>query len=131
MIEIGYGLCRGPEWQSGKWPIVKGSISAQDCANACAAKKGCTAFDLSKKAGKKFNCHLYGNKTNRALVVAGVQDADSIVDFEPRVHAYLNFSHSHHSSALICKLFLDFFYPTFFWNPYIHLDFAVNFMCQK
>ena len=60
MIEIGYGLCRGPEWQSGKWPIVKGSISAQDCANACAAKKGCTAFDLSNKVGKKFNCHLYG-----------------------------------------------------------------------
>ena len=60
MIEIGYGLCRGPEWQSGKWPIVKGSISAQDCANACAAKKGCTAFDLSNKVKKKFNCHLYG-----------------------------------------------------------------------
>ena len=62
MIEIGSGLCRGPEWQSGKWPIVKGSISAQDCANSCATKKGCTAFDLSEKEGSKFSCFLYGHK---------------------------------------------------------------------
>ena len=62
MIEIGSGLCRGPDWQSGNWPVVKGSISAQECANACAAKKGCTAFDLSSKVGSKFNCFLYGHK---------------------------------------------------------------------
>ena len=62
MIEIGYGLCRGPKWQSEKWPIVKGQIKAQDCANSCAAKKGCTAFDLSEKVGNKFTCFLYGHK---------------------------------------------------------------------
>ena len=62
MIEIGSGLCRGPEWQSEKWPIVKGQIKAQDCANSCAAKKGCTAFDLSEKVGNKFTCFLYGHK---------------------------------------------------------------------
>ena len=62
MIEIGYGLCRGPKWQSDKWPIVKGQTKAQDCANSCAAKKGCTAFDLSEKVGNKFTCFLYGHK---------------------------------------------------------------------
>lgn len=62
MIEIGYGLCRGPKWQSENWPIVKGQIKAQDCANSCAAKKGCTAFDLSEKVGNKFTCFLYGHK---------------------------------------------------------------------
>ena len=71
MIEIGPGLCRGPGWQDGKWPLDKGSMSAQECANACAKKKGCTAFDLSSKssavsgagsAAGKFACFLYGHK---------------------------------------------------------------------
>ena len=61
MIEIGPGLCRGSGWQGGKWPVDKGVRSAQECADACASKKGCTAFDLSPK-GNKFGCFLYGHK---------------------------------------------------------------------
>ena len=62
MIEIGSGLCRGPGWQHGKWPVDKGSLSAQECADACAKKKGCTAFDLSSKKANKFKCFLHGHK---------------------------------------------------------------------
>ena len=62
MIEIGPGMCRGADWQAGKWPVDKGSMTAQECADACAKKKGCTAFDLSGKKGQKFTCFLYGHK---------------------------------------------------------------------
>lgn len=63
MIEIGPGMCRGQAWQQGKWPVDKGTLTAQECADACAKKKGCTAFDLSNgKGGKKFACFLYGHK---------------------------------------------------------------------
>jgi hypothetical protein len=46
---LGTGMCRGFGWTGGKWPIGKGEISVHECANACAAKAGCTAFDLSKQ----------------------------------------------------------------------------------
>ena len=62
MIEIGKGQCRGKSWTFGRWPIDKGQVSAQECADACARKKGCTAFDLSNKLGKKFSCFLYGHQ---------------------------------------------------------------------
>ena len=62
MIEIGKGQCRGKSWTFGRWPIDKGQVSAQECADACARKKGCTAFDLSNKSGKKFSCFLYGHQ---------------------------------------------------------------------
>lgn len=63
MVEIGKGgLCRGPGWTSGQWPLSKGHTTAQECANFCARKKGCTAFDLSEKKGKKFACFLYGHR---------------------------------------------------------------------
>ena len=44
---LGEGMCRGEGWQRGRWPIGRGERSLQECANACAAKAGCTAFDLS------------------------------------------------------------------------------------
>ena len=44
---IGKGLCRGAKWQSEKWPVDKGTKKRQVCANACRARKGCVAFDLS------------------------------------------------------------------------------------
>ena len=62
MIEIGKGQCRGQDWSSKKWPVDKGHTTAQECADACARKKGCTAFDLSNKSGKKFACFLYGHQ---------------------------------------------------------------------
>ena len=61
MIEIGKGLCRGQSWTSQKWPVDKGHLTAQECADSCARKKGCTAFDLSNKKGKTFACFLYGH----------------------------------------------------------------------
>ena len=62
MIEIGPGMCRGKGWQDGKWPLDLNYQTAQDCADACAKKKGCTAFDLSAKKGKTYDCHLYRHK---------------------------------------------------------------------
>ena len=62
MVEIGKGMCRGQGWSSGKWPIEKGHLIPQECADACAKRKGCTAFDLTDKSGKKFACFLYGHK---------------------------------------------------------------------
>ncbi len=58
-------MCRGEHWQKGRWPIGKGEISLQQCANACAAKAGCTAFDMSHQYGDKDHedeCLLYGHK---------------------------------------------------------------------
>ena len=60
---LGTGLCRGQDWQgvSSSWPKVKGRKSLQDCANSCAGKSGCTAFDVSQPEKKKFECVLYGH----------------------------------------------------------------------
>merc|ERR1712106_316041 len=63
MALLGKGRCRGPGWTFKKWPVVKGLLSARQCAEACARKKGCTAFDLSDlQADKTFDCALYGHK---------------------------------------------------------------------
>ena len=62
---LGVGMCRGEGWQRGRWPIGRGERSLQECANACAAKAGCTAFDLSHQYGEKDHedeCLLYGHK---------------------------------------------------------------------
>ena len=50
---IGKGLCRGPNWQAGKWPVDKGTKTRQICANSCRNRKGCVAFDLSPPADKE------------------------------------------------------------------------------
>jgi len=64
MALLGKGRCRGPGWTFKKWPVLKGFQSARQCAEACAKKKGCTAFDLSdlKEEDKTFDCVLYGHK---------------------------------------------------------------------
>merc|ERR1712106_852530 len=63
MAVLGKGRCRGPRWTYKKWPVVKGLLSARQCAEACARKKGCTSFDLSDlQADKTFDCALYGHK---------------------------------------------------------------------
>ena len=63
MAHLGKGMCRGNGWTFKKWPAVKGFLSAQGCADACARKKGCTAFDLSEQQpDKTFDCTLYGHR---------------------------------------------------------------------
>jgi len=63
MAHLGKGSCRGAGWTFKKWPVIKGFLSAQGCADACARKKGCTAFDLSEKQPDlTFDCTLYGHK---------------------------------------------------------------------
>ena len=60
---LGSGQCRGKDWQgvSKSWPKTKGRKTLQDCANSCAGKDGCTAFDISQPEKKKFECVLYGH----------------------------------------------------------------------
>ena len=61
-LQLGAGFCRGPKWTFQKWPIPKGRLTLQDCAEECAKKKGCTAFDISEQQKDKFHCLLYGHK---------------------------------------------------------------------
>jgi len=63
MALLGKGRCRGQGWSFKRWPTIKGSLTAQQCAEACARRKGCTAFDLSEQQDDKtFECGLYGHK---------------------------------------------------------------------
>merc|ERR1719310_2406259 len=73
MAVLGKGRCRGPGWTFKKWPVLKGMISPQDCADSCAKKRGCTAFDLSdKQADNTYDCALYGHaKVSPASGVPG------------------------------------------------------------
>ena len=59
---LGDGFCRGPKWTFSKWPIPKGRLTNQACAEECARKKGCTAYDISMASKGKFDCLLYGHK---------------------------------------------------------------------
>ena len=58
---LGDGMCRGPAWTFGVWPIVKGRMTKKKCAEACASTKGCLGFDLSEPKKNAFDCHLYGH----------------------------------------------------------------------
>merc|ERR1712106_831308 len=63
MAMLGKGRCRGPGWTFKKWPVLKGFLSPRQCAEECAKKKGCSAFDLSElQADNTFDCALYGHK---------------------------------------------------------------------
>jgi hypothetical protein len=67
----GPGRCRGPGWTFKRWPIVKGPLAGQACAEACARRKGCTAFDLSGGEGlAEAECALYGHQ--RVAPASGV-----------------------------------------------------------
>ena len=59
---LGDGFCRGPKWTFKNWPIPKGRLTNQDCAEECAKKKGCTAYDVSMEHKGKLDCLLYGHK---------------------------------------------------------------------
>ncbi len=58
MAPLGTGRCRGSGWTVKKWPVLKGYKTAQDCAEACAKRKGCTAFDVSGAQADKTGCPL-------------------------------------------------------------------------
>lgn len=67
MAHLGKGRCRGEGWTYKRWPTLKGYLTAKQCAEACARKKGCTAFDLSdEQPERKFECALYGHKKVQA-----------------------------------------------------------------
>ena len=51
-VSLGAGMCRGPVWQRGVWPIAKGFKSKKACAEACAKTKNCMGFDLSDESDK-------------------------------------------------------------------------------
>ena len=70
MALIGGGRCRGPNWTSNKWPVLKGLIPPRQCAEECAKKKGCKAFDLSNMQENDFDCVLYGH--NKIVPASGV-----------------------------------------------------------
>jgi len=63
---IGQGACRGLDWASGKWPIVKGYQTVEDCGRLCLGTKRCTAFHTAQpaKRGKagRYMCYLFGHK---------------------------------------------------------------------
>ena len=61
MALLGSGRCRGPNWTSNKWPVLKGFTSPRQCAEECAKKRGCKAFDLSNPEDNSFDCVLYGH----------------------------------------------------------------------
>jgi len=74
MAPLGKGRCRGPGWTFKKWPVLKGYKSAQECAEACAKRKGCTAFDVSDpQKDNTYDCALYGHvKVAPASGVPGI-----------------------------------------------------------
>ncbi|TRY73635.1 hypothetical protein TCAL_03348 [Tigriopus californicus] len=61
LVHLGRGLCRGKGWSNKIWPIIMAPTTQIDCANKCAMRKGCTAFDISKKKKSRFHCMLYGH----------------------------------------------------------------------
>jgi hypothetical protein len=65
--QVGRGRCRGPHWTTKKWPVIKGSLSAKDCALACAKKRGCSSFDIGPMGEDQEECALYGHKVTRAF----------------------------------------------------------------
>lgn len=71
-VILGEGMCRGPGWTDGVWPIIEGRHTLKQCAEACASTKGCLAFDLSHGQKSMFDCILYGhNPVVPAEAVAG------------------------------------------------------------
>ena len=89
MAPLGKGRCRGPGWTVRMWPVLKGYKTAQDCAEACAKRKGCTAFDVSNtQADKTMDCVLYGHK--RVAPASGVPGTCYILSDKPYIHILVN-----------------------------------------
>ena len=61
MVHLGTGMCRGPQWATKVWPILMGYQTLKSCADECAKRRKCMAFDISKPKNGKFDCLLYGH----------------------------------------------------------------------
>ena len=93
---IGKGLCRGEDWQIGKWPKDEGYETLDDCSKECQKRPGCTGFDLtpSEDLKGKFRCILHGHdniqladatslqvsKCYRMLAASKAKVAEEVVD---------------------------------------------------
>ncbi len=59
---LGHGACRGQGWQGGRWPLVMGRHTIEDCGKLCLASKGCTAFHVADEDDGRFDCFLFAHK---------------------------------------------------------------------
>jgi|GEM_PF-3013571 len=55
------GACRGAGWNAGGWPRAKGAQTAAGCATLCMKTAGCTAFDIARPTGDRYDCWLFGH----------------------------------------------------------------------
>ena len=60
-VRLGKGMCRGEDWTFGPWPLERGYKTLKGCAEECAKRKKCLAFDVSQEKTGKFQCLLYGH----------------------------------------------------------------------
>ena len=82
MAPLGRGRCRGPGWTFKRWPVLKGVLSPQACAEACARRRGCTAFDLSAGGeGGALDCALYGHA--KVVPASGVPGSCFVLSDSP------------------------------------------------
>merc|ERR1719233_1182565 len=59
---MGRGACRGRGWKTVPgFPISKGYKSKSACEKDCKRTNGCTAYDIARKKGNKWDCHLFGH----------------------------------------------------------------------
>jgi len=59
---VGDGACRGRGWKTVPgFPISKGYKSKSGCEKDCKRTIGCTAYDVARKKGNKWDCHLFGH----------------------------------------------------------------------
>ena len=95
---IGYGLCRGPNWQNGQWPHDEGFETLDQCSLECDKRPGCTGistlflekkkhvifikyfnlgFDLTPYEGfkDKQRCILHGHGDIQVATATSLQDS--------------------------------------------------------
>ena len=56
------GACRGDGWNTGGWPKGQGYVAPDRCMALCEATSGCTAYDLARPKGEKYDCYLFGHR---------------------------------------------------------------------
>ena len=55
------GSCRGDGWDGGGWPRAQGMLTSAECAERCARTRGCSAFDIARPQGERYDCFLFGH----------------------------------------------------------------------
>ncbi|TNF25703.1 MAG: hypothetical protein EP329_22615 [Deltaproteobacteria bacterium] len=56
------GACRGDGWNAGGWPRGQGMQTVAGCAERCAKTAGCSAFDVARPVGDRYDCYLFGHR---------------------------------------------------------------------